>query len=139
MWYINYGLHLTITHSLFKSKSQMCSKLHQISWGKSNGYMFKTNFSSIEHQCNKLGACLKKRGKNRLTCQIFDNQFLSSLKQLKLDPKALFLQSNKRIYVIIIPGVFCPVFDAWGHNCEFILIYHRTKKVFREGGFIFRN
>ena len=29
-----YELHFTITHSLFKSKSQMCSKLHRISWKK---------------------------------------------------------------------------------------------------------
>ena len=31
---------------------------------KSNGYMFKTNCSSIEHQQNKLGACFnKERGR----------------------------------------------------------------------------
>ena len=38
-----YGLHLTITHSLFKSKFQTCSKMHQISWKKGNGCMSKTN------------------------------------------------------------------------------------------------
>ena len=35
-------LHFTITHSFFKRQSQMCSRLHQLSWGKGNGYMSKT-------------------------------------------------------------------------------------------------
>ena len=47
---------------------------------KANGYMFKTNFSSIEHQYKTLGACLKKKGKNNLTCPIFDNKLFSSTK-----------------------------------------------------------
>ena len=53
--------------------------------GKSNSYMFKTNSSSIEHCYKKLGACLnKKRGENKFICPIFDNELLSSTKQLKI-------------------------------------------------------
>ena len=38
-----YKLNFTITHSLFKRQSQMCSKLNQLSWKKGSGYMSKTN------------------------------------------------------------------------------------------------
>ena len=40
---------------------------------QANGYMFKTNCSSIEHQYKKL--CVgfnNKRGKNKYSCPMFD-------------------------------------------------------------------
>ena len=41
---------------------------------EANGYMFKTNCSSIEHQYKKLGDGFnEKRGKKKYTCPIFDN------------------------------------------------------------------
>ena len=50
--------------------------------------MFETNCSSIEHQYKKLGDGFnKKRGKNKYTCPMFDNEFLASSKQLKLCPR----------------------------------------------------
>ena len=62
-------------------------KCTKFSEKKANGYMFKTNCSSIEHRYKKLDACFnKKRGKNKCTCPIFDNKFLYSSKQLRLGP-----------------------------------------------------
>ena len=50
--------------------------------------MFKKNCSSIEYQYKNLGDGFnKKRGKDKFTCPIFDNEFLASLKQLKLCPR----------------------------------------------------
>ena len=41
---------------------------------KSNGYIFKTNCSLIEHIYKKLGNYFKKKsGKINYTCPIFDN------------------------------------------------------------------
>ena len=61
---------------------------------QSNGYMFKTEFSSIKHWYNKLGDALnKKKGKNNYTFP--DNKLLASSKQLKLCPR-YFLFPNKQ-------------------------------------------
>ena len=50
--------------------------------------MFKTNCSSLEHQYKELGAFFnQKRGNRNLTFPIFDNEFLSSAKQLQIGPK----------------------------------------------------
>ena len=50
--------------------------------------MFETNFSSIEQQYKKLGDGFnKKRGKNKYTCPMFDNELLASSKRLKLCPR----------------------------------------------------
>ena len=55
---------------------------------QANGYMFKTNCSSIEHRYKKLGdGFYKKRGNNRYTYPTFDNEFLASSKQWKLFPR----------------------------------------------------
>ena len=49
--------------------------------------MFKTNCSSIEHQYKKLGGDFNKKGGNKFTWPMFDNEFLASSKQLKLSPR----------------------------------------------------
>ena len=63
----------------------MCSSVHQNSWKKNNGLIFKINCSSIEHRFKKLGdGLLKKIGKNKHKFPIFDNDFLSSSNQIEL-------------------------------------------------------
>ena len=50
--------------------------------------MFKTNFSSVEHQYKKIGDSFNKiRGENNHTCPMFDNEFLGYSKQIKLCPR----------------------------------------------------
>ena len=49
-----------------------------------NGYMFHTNCSSIKQRDMKLGDCFQNREKNKHTWPMFDNDFLSSSKQMKL-------------------------------------------------------
>ena len=72
--------------------------------------MFETNCSSIEHRYKKLGdGYNRKRGKNKYTCPMFDNEFLASSKQLKKFPEISFFQSNRRTYVITTPGILCLV------------------------------
>ena len=45
--------------------------------------MFKKNCSSIEYQYKNLGDGFnKKRGKDKFTCPMFDNEFLAHSKQL---------------------------------------------------------
>ena len=52
---------------------------------KNNGLIFQTNCSSIKHQYMKLGDSLqRKRGKNKHTCPMFDNDFLASSNKMKL-------------------------------------------------------
>ena len=59
-----------------------CTKFHQI---KNNGLIFKKNLSSIKQRFMKLGDdLLRKRGKYRDTCPIFDNDFLAFSNQMKL-------------------------------------------------------
>ena len=61
---------------------KQCTKFHQI---ETNGLIFKTNCSSIKQIFMKLGdRLLRKRGKNKHTCPIFDNDFLASSNQIKL-------------------------------------------------------
>ena len=59
-----------------------CTKFHQ----KQNSVLiFETNCSSIRQRFMKLGdGLLKKGGKNKHTCPIFDNDFLASSNQIKL-------------------------------------------------------
>ena len=58
-----YELHFTITHSLFKRQSQMCSKLHQLSWKKRQWI----------YVWDKLGSFFnKKKGKKKFTFPICD-------------------------------------------------------------------
>ena len=42
-----YELNFTITHSLFKRKSQMCSKLHRLSWKKAMGICLRQTWCLI--------------------------------------------------------------------------------------------
>ena len=59
-----------------------CTKIHQ---KQINGLIFKTNCSSIEQIFKKLwDGLLGKIGKNKHKFPIFDNDFLSSLNQIKL-------------------------------------------------------
>ena len=56
---------------------------------QTNGYIFQTKLSSIKQQYMKLGDGFQKKGGrgNKHTCPIFDNDFLASLKQIKLCSK----------------------------------------------------
>ena len=48
---------------------------------KSIGYMFNTNYLSIEHRYKELATYFNKpKGKKKFIFPIFDNEFLSSLK-----------------------------------------------------------
>ena len=59
-----------------------CTKFHH---KKSNGLIFETNCSSIKQRFMKLEYGLqRKRGKNKHTCPMFDNDFLASSDQMKL-------------------------------------------------------
>ena len=50
--------------------------------------MFKTKCTSIKHQYKKLGACFnKQKGMKNVTLPTFDIIFLSSSKQLKIEPE----------------------------------------------------
>ena len=61
---------------------QQCIKIHQ---KETNGLIFETICSSIRQRFKKLGdGLLSKMGKNKHTCPIFDNDFLSSSNQIKL-------------------------------------------------------
>ena len=77
---MHYGLHIPITQCVLK-----CTKFP----GKqANGYMFKKNCSSIEHQYRKLGDGFnKKRGNNKYTCFMVDKKILASSKKLKRFPR----------------------------------------------------
>ena len=55
-----------------------CTKLLQ---KQAHGYMFQTNCSSIKQRYMTLGYFFKKRGNNKHTCPIFDNEFLVSSKK----------------------------------------------------------
>ena len=58
-----------------------CIKIHK----KTNGLIFGKNCFSIKQRFKKLGnGLLSKRGKNKHTCPIFDNDFLASSNQIKL-------------------------------------------------------
>ena len=57
-------------------------KIHQ---KETNGLIFETNCSSIKQIFKKLGDGLQcKRGKNKHTRPLFDNDFLASSNQMKL-------------------------------------------------------
>ena len=59
-----------------------CIKIHQ---KETNGLIFEINCTSIRHRFKKLGdGLLSKRGKNKHTCPIFDNDFLASSDQTKM-------------------------------------------------------
>ena len=59
-----------------------CTKFHQI---KNNGLVFETNLSSIEQRFMTLGDGLqRKRGKNKHTCSMFDNDFLACSNKIKM-------------------------------------------------------
>ena len=59
-----------------------CTKFHQ---KQTNGLIFETNCYSIRKRFMKLGyGLLRKRGNNKHTCHIFDNDFLASSNQMKL-------------------------------------------------------
>ena len=59
-----------------------CIKIHQ---KETNVLISETNCSSIRQRSKKLGyGLLSKRGKNKHTCPIFDNDFLASSNQMKL-------------------------------------------------------
>ena len=52
---------------------------------ETNGLIFETKCSSIKQRFKKLGdGLLSKRGKNKHTCPIFDNDFLAYSNQIKL-------------------------------------------------------
>ena len=103
----------------------MCTKFPE---KKSNGYMFQTNCSPIKHWYKKLGDGFnKKRGKNKHTCPIFENDFLASSKQIKQFPSYFIFQSNRGIYVITIPSVLCLV-DIWLTTSLWIYLYIAQNK-----------
>ena len=58
-----------------------CTKFPQ---KQANGYMFQTNFSSIQQGYIKLGYFYQKGGKNKHTCPMIDNEFLAYSKQIKM-------------------------------------------------------
>ena len=59
-----------------------CTKFHLI---QKNGLIFKTNCYSIKQRFMKLGdGLLRKRGKNKHTCPIFDNYLLEYSNQMTL-------------------------------------------------------
>ena len=59
-----------------------CIKIHQ---KQTNGLISETNCSSIRQRFKKLvDGLLRKRGKNKHTCPLFDNDFLASSNQMKL-------------------------------------------------------
>ena len=61
---------------------QQCTKFHQ---KQTNGLIFETNCSSIKQRFLKLGyGFLRKRGKNKHTYPIFDNDLLASSNRMKL-------------------------------------------------------
>ena len=77
---------------------------------QANGYMFETNCSSIEHQLKKLGDGFNKKGGRISThslCLITNYWPLQNNENFS--PEILFLKSNRRTYVITIPGVSCLV------------------------------
>ena len=55
-------------------------------------YMFEKKWSSIEDRNKKLGDGLKKRGNNKYTCPMFDNECLASWKQLKISQRYYYFQ-----------------------------------------------
>ena len=55
--------------------------------------MSETNFSSIKNRYKKLGDDFnKKKGKNKYTCPMFNNELLASSKRLNFVPGILFFQ-----------------------------------------------
>ena len=59
-----------------------CIKIHQ---KQTNGLIFETKCSSIRQRFKNLGdGLLSKKGKNKHTCSIFDNDSLASSNQMKL-------------------------------------------------------
>ena len=58
--------------------------------------MFKTNYSSPGQRYKKPGACFnEQKRRKQFTFPIFDNEFSSSSKQLKIGPKYFVFQSNR--------------------------------------------
>ena len=72
----------------------------------------RKNYHHLNNDKNNLVLVLtKKREKNKFTFPIFDNEFLSPSKQLKIGPKYIYIfKSNMRTYAIKIPGVPCLVY-----------------------------
>ena len=63
----------------------MCSTVHQILSNTKQWFNLWGNCSSIKHIFMKLGDGFpRKRGKNKHTCPIFDNDILASSNQMKL-------------------------------------------------------
>ena len=59
-----------------------CIKIHR---KETNGLIFEINCYSIKRRFKKLGdGLLNKRGENKHTCPIFDNDFLAYSNQIKL-------------------------------------------------------
>ena len=54
---------------------------------KGIGYMFMTNCSPLNQWFRKIVACYNKQKGGKLTFSMFDNEVLSSSKQLKIGPK----------------------------------------------------
>ena len=70
--------------------------------------IFQKNCSSIKQRYMKIGDFLqRKRGKNKHTCPMFDNDLLASSNQMKLYTTDYIFQPNRTTYVITIPCVLC--------------------------------
>ena len=62
---------------------------------KDIGYMFDTNCSSLEQLYKKPSACFNKpKGKKKFTFPVFDNNYLSSLKNWNLSLDIVYFQAK---------------------------------------------
>ena len=85
MWSIHYGLNIPPPTHCSKGNFEYVLKCTKFPQKQANGYMFQTKCSLIKQRNMKLGDCFqKKRGNNKHTCPMFDNDFLASSKQIKL-------------------------------------------------------
>ena len=126
MWFIHYGLHFTINHSLFKRQSQICSKLHQISWKIQWLYvqdkMF-INWTPIQETW-----CLFKKKRIRISSNA---QFLTTNyyphQKINWSQRFYFLNQTWGHVQLQSPVFYVQWVDAWWLHYEFIIGYHRTK------------
>ena len=65
----------------------MCSKMHQISWENRMVTCSRQTAHQLNTDIRNLVMVLTKMGKNKYTCHMFDNEFLSSSKKFKLCPR----------------------------------------------------
>ena len=112
MWYIHYGLHFTITHSLFKSQSQMCSKLHQLFWKKkARDICSRQTVHHLNTNTKNLVLFLTKKGGIAIShSQFSTTNSYPQQNNYKLGLNILFFQSSMRTYATTIPGVLSLVY-----------------------------